>query len=164
MWLIVLISVLSVVIDQITKQVIVHQMVIGESISVIDGFLSITSHRNAGAAWGMLQGKMLFFYVVTLVIVGVLLYWIKTLDFKKERLLGIALALILGGAIGNFIDRILYQHVIDFIDVIIFGYDFPIFNIADSSLTIGVILMGIDTIKAMIQEAKEKSTPRIDKN
>ena len=165
MWIIVLISVLSVVIDQITKQVIAHTMTIGESIPVIDGFLFITSHRNAGAAWGIFQGKMLFFYVVTLVIIGVILYWLKTLDLKKEMLLGIALALILGGAIGNFIDRVLYQHVIDFIDVIIFGYDFPIFNVADSSLTIGVVLMGIDTIKTMIQESKEKKALHVtDKN
>ena len=165
MWIIVLISVLSVVIDQITKQVIAHTMTIGESIPVIDGFLFITSHRNAGAAWGIFQGKMLFFYVVTLVIIGVILYWLKTLDLKKEKLLGIALALILGGAIGNFIDRVLYQHVIDFIDVIIFGYDFPIFNVADSSLTIGVVLMGIDTIKTMIQESKEKKALHVtDKN
>ncbi len=156
MWIIGLIAVLTIIADQVSKQVILHTMTLGESIPVIAGFLDITSHRNAGAAWGIFQGKMLFFYVVTLFVIGVVIYWLSKLDLKQEKLLAIALALILGGAIGNFIDRIFYQHVIDFIDVMIFGYDFPIFNIADSALTIGVVLMGFDTILTMIQETKEK--------
>ena len=121
-------------------------MAIGQSISVIDNFLYITSHRNEGAAWGILQGKMIFFYVVTLVVIGLVILWIRKLDIKKEKLLVIALSLILGGALGNFIDRVLYQHVVDFINTYIFGYDFPIFNIADSALCIGVCLMAVDAI------------------
>ena len=121
-------------------------MTIGQSISVIDNFLYITSHRNEGAAWGILQGKMTFFYIVTLVVIGVVILWIRRLDMKKEKLLIIALSLILGGALGNFIDRVMYQHVVDFINTYIFGYDFPIFNIADSALCIGVFLMGIDAV------------------
>ena len=121
-------------------------MTLGQSISVIDNFLYITSHRNEGAAWGILQGKMIFFYVVTLVVIGLVILWIRKLDIKKEKLLVIALSLILGGALGNFIDRVMYQHVVDFINTYIFGYDFPIFNIADSALCIGVFLMAVDAI------------------
>ena len=113
---------------------------------MIDNFLYITSHRNEGAAWGILQGKMIFFYVVTLVVIGLVILWIRKLDIKKEKLLVIALSLILGGALGNFIDRVMYQHVVDFINTYIFGYDFPIFNIADSALCIGVFLMAVDAI------------------
>lgn len=146
MWLVLSIVAGTLVVDQLTKFLVVKYMTLGQSISVIDNFLYITSHRNEGAAWGILQGKMSFFYVVTLVVIGVVILWIRRLDIKKEKLLVIALALILGGALGNFIDRVMYQHVVDFINTYIFGYDFPIFNIADSALCIGVFLMAVDAI------------------
>ena len=146
MWLVLSIVAITLVIDQLTKFLVVNYMTIGQSISVIDNFLYITSHRNEGAACGILQGKMTFFYIVTLVVIGVVILWIRRLDMKKEKLLVIALSLILGGALGNFIDRVMYQHVVDFINTYIFGYDFPIFNIADSALCIGVFLMGIDAV------------------
>lgn len=146
MWLVLLIVAATIIIDQLTKFLVVQYMTIGQSISIIDHFLYITSHRNEGAAWGILQGKMLFFYVVTLIVIGVVILWIRRLDVKTEKLLVIALSLILGGAIGNFIDRVMYQHVVDFIDTYIFGYNFPIFNIADSALCIGVFLMAVDAI------------------
>lgn len=146
MWLVLLIVAATIIIDQLTKFLVVQYMTIGQSISIIDNFIYITSHRNEGAAWGILQGKMLFFYVVTLIVIGVVILWIRRLDVKTEKLLVIALSLILGGAIGNFIDRVMYQHVVDFIDTYIFGYNFPIFNIADSALCIGVFLMAVDAI------------------
>ena len=149
MWLVLAIVAVTIIVDQLTKFLVVKYMTLGQSISVIDNFLYITSHRNEGAAWGILQGKMIFFYVVTLVVIGLVILWIRKLDIKKDKWLMIALALILGGAVGNFIDRVLYQHVVDFIDTYILGYDFPIFNIADSALCIGVVLMAIDAILDM---------------
>ena len=149
MWLVLAIVAVTIIVDQLTKFLVVKYMTLGQSISVIDNFLYITSHRNEGAAWGILQGKMIFFYVVTLVVIGLVILWIRKLDIKKEKLLVIALSLILGGALGNFIDRVMYQHVVDFINTYIFGYDFPIFNIADSALCIGVVLMAIDAILDM---------------
>ncbi|MGM9979793.1 MAG: signal peptidase II [Turicibacter bilis] len=146
MWLVLAIVAVTIIVDQLTKFLVVKYMTLGQSISVIDNFLYITSHRNEGAAWGILQGKMIFFYVVTLVVIGLVILWIRKLDIKKEKLLVIALSLILGGALGNFIDRVMYQHVVDFINTYIFGYDFPIFNIADSALCIGVFLMAVDAI------------------
>ena len=146
MWLVLAIVAVTIIVDQLTKFLVVKYMPLGQSISVIDNFLYITSHRNEGAAWGILQGKMIFFYVVTLVVIGLVILWIRKLDIKKEKLLVIALSLILGGALGNFIDRVMYQHVVDFINTYIFGYDFPIFNIADSALCIGVFLMAVDAI------------------
>ena len=146
MWLVLAIVAVTIIVDQLTKFLVVKYMTLGQSISVIDNFLYITSHRNEGAAWGILQGKMIFFYVVTLVVIGLVILWIRKLDIKKEKLLVIALSLILGGALGNFIDRVMYQHVVDFINTYIFGYDFPIFNIADSALCIGVFLMDVDAI------------------
>ena len=146
MWLSFFIVVSSLIIDQLSKFLVMKYMTIGQSISLIDHFLYLTSHRNQGAAWGILQGKMIFFYVITVLVVTMVVLWIKKLDVKKEKLLLIALSLILGGALGNLIDRVLYQQVTDFINVYIFGYDFPIFNIADSALCIGVLLMGIDAV------------------
>lgn len=149
MWLIIAIVAITIGVDQLTKYLVVTKMTLGQSIPLIDNFLYITSHRNEGAAWGILQGKMMFFYLITLIVVGVVMVWLTRLDFKKDKLLVIALALILGGALGNFIDRVSYQHVVDFIDTYIFGYDFPIFNVADSALCIGVVLMALDAILDM---------------
>ena len=154
MWLVLWIVAATIIIDQLTKFLVVKYMTIGQSISIVDHFLYITSHRNEGAAWGILQGKMLFFYVVTLIVIGVVILWIRRLDVKKEKLLVIALSLILGGAIGNFIDRVMYQHVVDFINTYIFGYDFPIFNIADSALCIGVFLMAVDAFLDVKRDPK----------
>ena len=104
------------------------------------GFLNITSHRNDGAAWGILSGKMGFFYVVTVIILVVLIvFYIR--EAKHNLFMQLALSLLFAGALGNFIDRVLHGEVVDFIDTYILGYDFPIFNVADSSLTIGVILI-----------------------
>ena len=134
------------VLDQVTKHLVVYHMALGESIEVIPNLFYITSHRNAGAAWGILQGQMLFFYAVTLVVIAVLVIWMRRLDKKKDRLLLISLSFLLGGAIGNFIDRVFFQEVVDFVDTFVFGYNFPIFNVADMALTFGVILMGLDAL------------------
>lgn len=141
--------------DQLTKWLIVKNMDLGESIPVIENFLYITSHRNRGAAWGILQGQMWFFYIITaIVIVGIVYYMAKYA--KGKTLLGLSLGLMLGGAIGNFIDRLFRKEVVDFVDTYIFGYDFPIFNVADSALVIGVGLLMIQMFREE-REAKEKS-------
>lgn len=154
MWLAFFIVVCTLIVDQLTKFLVMKYMTIGQSISVIDHFLYLTSHRNQGAAWGILQGKMVFFYVVTLFVIAMVVLWMRKLNVRKEKLLVIALSLILGGALGNLIDRVLYQQVTDFINVYLFGYDFPIFNIADSALCIGVFLMGVDAVFDMKKEAE----------
>ncbi len=113
-----------------------------EQIPIIENFFYITSFRNKGAAWGILQNQMTFFYIITvLVIIGVIYYLHKY--GKSSIVFGVALSFILGGAIGNFIDRLFRKEVVDFLDFIIFNYDYPIFNIADSSLVVGVILVAI---------------------
>jgi|SRR5699024_9497195 len=140
-----------IAIDQLSKWLVRATMEIGEQILLIDNFFFLTSHRNSGAAWGILEGRMIFFYMITfLVVIGVIYYMQKYA--KKDPLLATGLSLFLGGAIGNFIDRLLFQEVTDFLDFNLFGYNFPIFNIADSSLTIGVILIIIATI---MEERKE---------
>ncbi|MDQ7229778.1 signal peptidase II, partial [Staphylococcus haemolyticus] len=121
------------------------------SYEVIPNFLNITSHRNNGAAWGILSGKMGFFYIITIVILIVLvLFYIK--EAKYNLFMQVAISLLFAGALGNFIDRLVNGEVVDFVDTNIFGYDFPIFNVADSSLTIGVLFI----IIALLKDANSK--------
>ncbi|MBX4161856.1 signal peptidase II [Priestia megaterium] len=140
-----LIALAVILIDQVTKWMIVKEMYYGQSITVIENFLYITSHRNRGAAWGILQGQMWFFYLITVVVVVGLIIYIQKLK-KQDKWFGVALALMLGGAIGNFIDRVVRKEVVDFVNTYIFTYDFPIFNVADSALVVGVIIMFIMTL------------------
>ena len=146
------IAVFMITFDQVTKWLVVKNMELGERITIIEDFLYLTSHRNRGAAWGILEGQMWFFYIITvIVIIGIIIYMQKS---KGEGVLfKLALSLMLGGAIGNFIDRVLHQEVVDFIHTYPFGYNFPIFNIADSSLVIGV---GLLIIHMFQEEKKEK--------
>ncbi|MUK89515.1 lipoprotein signal peptidase [Ornithinibacillus sp. L9] len=147
-----IIAAIIIGIDQFTKWLVVKNMELYEQITIMENFFYLTSHRNSGAAWGILAGKMVFFYIITvIVIIGVIYYMQK---FAKEsKLLAVALSFILGGAIGNFIDRVLHQEVVDFFDFIFFGYDFPIFNVADSALVVGV---GLVIIATFLDEKKKK--------
>ncbi|WP_059170070.1 signal peptidase II [Bacillus sp. FJAT-27445] len=151
-----LIAALIIVLDQFTKWLIVKNMNLGDSIQIIEDFLYITSHRNRGAAWGILQGQMWFFYVITIIVIIGIVYYIRKAA-RGNALLGVSLGLMLGGAIGNFIDRVYRQEVVDFIHTFIFSYNFPVFNIADSALVVGVVLMMIQMIKEDRESKKEKS-------
>ena len=150
-----LIAILIILLDQLTKWLVVSKMTFGDSIPIINNVLYITSHRNRGAAWGILQGQMWLFYAITLVVIIALIYYIQKAA-KGKLLLGFSLALMLGGAIGNFIDRVFRKEVVDFIHTFIFGYNFPVFNVADSSLCIGVVLLMIVMLRDE-RETKEKS-------
>jgi signal peptidase II len=137
-----IIALAVIAIDQWTKWLIVKYMRLGESIPIIPNVLYITSHRNRGAAWGILQGQFWLFYLITVIVVIGLIVYIQHLP-RGERLFGVALGLMLGGALGNFIDRLFRKEVVDFIHTYIGTYSFPVFNIADSALTIGVVLLFI---------------------
>ncbi|PKR78554.1 signal peptidase II [Halalkalibacillus sediminis] len=135
-----ILALIVIIFDQATKWMIVYSMDLHDQIELIPGFLFFTSHRNSGAAWGILEGQMWLFYIVTVIVIAGIVYYMNQMKDESPFLL-MGFGLVLGGAIGNFIDRIFLQEVIDFIDVIIFGYDFPIFNIADAALSVGVVLL-----------------------
>ena len=156
MYLYYLFALIVIGMDQLTKWLVIQKMDLYESIPSIDHFFYITSHRNAGAAWGILQGQMAFFYIVTVFVIIGLIYYMEKYA-RNNKLTAVSLSLILGGAIGNFIDRLLRQEVVDFLDVMIFTYDFPIFNVADSCLVIGVILIFIATIMEEKRKGQEEA-------
>lgn len=136
---------LLIVLDQVTKWIVVQTMTISQSIELIPNLLYFTSYRNQGAAWGILEGQMWFFYVVTIAVIAGLVYFLHK-EVNGYQLLGYSVSLLLAGAIGNFIDRVFRGEVVDFIDTYPFGYNFPIFNVADMALTFGVVFMLISII------------------
>lgn len=131
-------SIIFVILDQLVKWWVVQSFDVLKGSEFIHGVVSLLYIRNTGAAWGMFEGKMVFFYAITLVAVCGLIY----LMFKengKSKLLLSAYSLILAGAVGNFIDRVRLGYVVDMFK---FEFiDFPIFNVADICLTCGVILL-----------------------
>ena len=137
-----LILLLIIGLDQLTKSWIESILQLHESIELIPGFFSLTYARNTGAAWSMLAGQMTFFIVLTSAVLCGLI-WLMVKTPKESTWTRISFSLIMGGAIGNFIDRISFGYVRDFLDFILFGYDFPIFNVADMALCIGVALLAL---------------------
>lgn len=131
-------------------------MEFGERISVWDPWFGILSHRNRGAAWGMLEGQMWLFSIVTIGVICAIIYFYHK-EAKGKPLFQVGLMLLLGGAIGNFIDRLFRGEVVDFVDVLIpiMNYDFPIFNIADAALTIAVVVLMIGLIAEDKKEKKQ---------
>jgi len=130
----------ALILDQISKIWIDMNMSLYQSISVFPGF-SITYAHNYGAAFSFLSDaggwQRWFFAVLAAVISAGLVVYLRQLK-PNETLLAVALSLILGGAVGNLIDRVLYGYVIDFLDIYYKSYHWPVFNIADSAITVGV--------------------------
>ena len=133
------------VLDQVTKAAVSTTLKMYEIRPVLPGFFNLTRVHNTGAAFGLLAGqaspvRTFFFLTVSFLALGVVLWMLLHLppDQKVEL---VALSLIFGGALGNVIDRARLGEVVDFIDVYYRGYHWPAFNVADSAITVGVILL-----------------------
>ncbi len=135
------IAVLLIGIDQATKLWAVDALEInsGKSIEVIDGVFELQCISNEGISWGMLKGYSWIFIPVTIVAMALIVWMLFRSPLRDRRIFGIACTLILAGGIGNLIDRIAYNYVIDFLYVELI--DFPIFNFADCCVVIGAILL-----------------------
>ena len=144
-WKIVFICIaVIVIVDQLTKAIVDRAMSLHDSIPLIDGLFSLTYIRNTGAAFGIFSGahevfRLPFLIGVSILAIGFIVVMLKRLR-PGESGLATALAFILGGAIGNLIDRVIYGEVIDFLDVYWKQYHWPAFNVADSFITIGVAI------------------------
>lgn len=134
-----------IVIDQVTKLSIMQSMRLHESIPIVQDFFSLTYIRNPGAAFGLLAGssnafRMVFFgvtSVLALVLLGTILFRLPEKDWVGQ----LSISGVLGGAIGNLIDRLRYGEVIDFLDVYVNSYHWPAFNVADSAISVGVVFL-----------------------
>lgn len=135
-WLILSITIISA--DQITKFIIMNKMQIGDSIEIIKGFLYIAYTKNTGAAWGIFHEHTEYLAIFSVIATLALIYMLMHM---KRKFGAFSLAVLIGGAVGNAIDRIKLGGVVDFIDTYIFRYDFPTYNVADAAITVGVILL-----------------------
>ena len=147
--------------DQATKIYIDASMPLHDSFSVIPGFFSITHVRNPGAAFGFLAGasplfRNVFFVGVTLAAILLILHYVRT-SKAEERLLTLSLSLILSGAVGNLIDRIRFGEVIDFLDVYIGSHHWPAFNVADSAISVGALILFVELVR---QGRKRNTDPK----
>ena len=135
------ITALIITADQISKSLVKSTMTLYDVIPVIPGFFQLNYITNKGMAFGINLPVGISFFSGISLIITCFLVWILWCERKNNLLMRISLALILGGAIGNLIDRILFGEVIDFFDFMIGDFHWYIFNIADSAVTVGIILM-----------------------
>ena len=143
-----------VVLDQVTKIYIDTHMTLHESIPVVQGFFNITYVRNPGAAFGFLADasptvRALFLIGVSILASGLIVYYIVKMK-TEDILLTYGMSLIMGGAVGNLIDRIRLGEVIDFLDVYISTYHWPAFNVADSAVTVGAVILFYKLIRGQV--------------
>jgi len=153
--LILTVSTLIILLDQVTKIIVDKMMPLYHTVEIIPNLAALTYLRNTGAAFGILAGEQSiyrigFFLLVSIVALGCILYLLKLTRPEKKTTL-VSLSLILGGAVGNMIDRLRMGEVIDFILVHYYDLHWPAFNVADSAISIGVVLL-------LIQMIRQKST------
>ena len=148
---IIIISLIIIILDQIVKTIIRLNLHLLETITVIPNFFYITYTKNTGGAWSLLEGNQLFLIIISIIfLIGLVLYVKNEKNCTKLSL--ISYSLIIGGVIGNLLDRLFLNAVIDFLSFKIIKYYFPIFNIADITIVIGTILFMLDTIRSEVNE------------
>lgn len=138
---------LLIILDQLSKYIVVMNLKGNPPLVIKEGFLNLFYLENRGAAFGILQGRRIIFTIITIVVILILLKVLFQNYKNSSKTLKLCISLILGGTIGNFIDRIRLHYVVDFVSVRIFEYDFAVFNLADVFIVIGTILLIILIIK-----------------
>ena len=139
------ISVLVIIFDQVSKLVIENILNVGQSITIIKNFFSLTYINNYGAAFGIFKNSPIFLLFIS--VVALILIYSNSFNFKSNKKNNLAFGLITGGILGNIIDRLFLTYVRDFLSFKLFSWYAPVFNIADSAIFVGVILLIIAILK-----------------
>ena len=147
--------------DQLTKAFASARLVPGEPVTVLGNFLRLTLVHNTGAAFGLFPGSRLPFILVSVLAIAVVLYLFAR-DAYRSLANRVLLGCILGGALGNLVDRIRWGRVVDFIDVGLGQVRWPVFNLADSAVTLGVILLAWNLARSGRTDSDLESPPRSD--
>ena len=162
-----LVTAAVVALDQITKRLVASKLDLHDSREVVAGVVSLTHVRNRGAAFGFLSNadlphQSLLFAVLSLLALGAIAVYAFKLP-AAQRWPQCALALIMGGAVGNLIDRIAYGYVIDFVDVYWRAHHWPAFNVADSCISVGVGMLIVDLLRAPAESPSSSDGPAVSR-
>lgn len=159
------IAAIVIIIDQVIKILICTKMTLNQEIEVIPNFFSLVYLKNTGAAFSILQDQKLLLIIISLIVLFIINKYIDKVKIISKRLM-ISLGLIIGGIIGNLLDRLIQDGVIDYLSFQFGEYFFPVFNIADSIIVIGIIILIISIIKDdKVQEekvVKEKLSDQVE--
>lgn len=151
-----IIAVLIIFIDRLLKIVVSSTLKLFTKYQVIDNFFYLYNCHNKGAAFSILNGNVLFLILITFVALFLIITFLKK-EREYSKIDIISYGLLLGGIIGNLIDRIIYGYVIDYLSFIIFDYSFPVFNFADIAIVIGAFLLIIKEFRGDNNEPKNNS-------
>ena len=146
-----IISLISFFLDRIIK-ILIISLNVGR-IAIVDGFFAITPANNYGAAWSILYGHRWLLIIISIILL-IGLYFVLIKNKKMSKYEEVTFGLLVGGIFGNLVDRIIYGYVIDYLDFNIFGYDFPIFNLADSLIVISIVMLIIDVIRGDVRDSR----------
>lgn len=147
--LLIILGIVIIALDQITKAIL-----IGKNFTIIPNILNFTYTENTGVAFGIGSNNLIMIIIVNIIILGIIIKFIKERQEQVNYKILVPLILILSGGISNLIDRIFRGYVVDFIDINLF--DFPHFNVADISITLGIILLIIVILKSIIDDCKKE--------
>ena len=150
-------SMFFMLLDQLIKLIITKNMTIHQEITIIPKFFSLYYLENTGAAFSIFGNKTFLLIFISIICLIILKNYIKKLK-RVTNLTIISLGIMIGGIIGNLFDRLIYSAVIDYLSFNLFGYSFPVFNLADIGITIGAILLIIDLI---IEEISLKKSMKV---
>ena len=144
-------SMIFLIIDLIVKIIVVNFMKVYDTIKVIPNFFSIMYVRNTGAAFSILEDSRLFFIIITFIaLICIYLFFIKDKILRKYQIF--CYSMLIGGIIGNFVDRVIYGYVVDYLSFNIFGYNFPVFNLADIFIVVAIILLILNEVRKSLCE------------
>ena len=144
-------SMIFLIIDLIVKIIVVNFMKVYDTIKVIPNFFSIMYVRNTGAAFSILEDSRLFFIIITFIaLICIYLFLIKDKILSKFQIF--CYSMLIGGIIGNFVDRVIYGYVVDYLSFNIFGYNFPVFNLADMFIVVAIILLILNEVRKSLCE------------